>query len=115
MQKLRIARCKAERELEVASIKLGVWKESAVSKEPDLAQKQNGLIQYIPSCQHLLPRQHLPPSQHLPPIQFLLSSQHLPPLEFDPTLLMTSAYKAEQTRTIAKTLTAGESVSNICL
>ena len=38
MQKSQIARCEAEREFEVATVKLSVWKESAVSKELDLTK-----------------------------------------------------------------------------
>ena len=80
MQKSQIARREVERELEVASVKLGVWKESAVS--------------YLPSSQHLHPIQPLLPSQHLSPIQPLLPSQHLPPLEIVPKFLMTSPHEA---------------------
>ena len=95
MQKLQIARREAERELEVASVKLSVWKESAVSNLPSI--------------------QHLPSSQHLHPIQPLLPSQHLPPLEIVPTFLMTSPHEAKQSRAILKTVTSGEHVSNICV
>ena len=113
MQKSQIARREAERELEVASVKLSVWKESAVSNLPPsqhLLPKQ-----HLPPSQHLSPKQHLPSSQHLPPIQHLPPNQHLPPLEFDPTFLMTSTCKAEQSRTLLKIVTAGEHVSNICV
>ena len=113
MQKSQIARREAERELEVASVKLSVWKESAVSNLP-LSQHLPS-SQHQPSIQHLLPIQHVLPSQHLPPIQSLLPSQHLPPPEIVPTFLMTSACEAEQSRTILKTVTAGEHVSNICV
>ena len=93
--KSQIARREAERELEVASVKLSVWKESAVPN--------------LPSSQHLTS------SQHLHPIQPLLPSQHLPPPEIVPKFLITSPHEAEQSRTILKTVTAGEHVSNICV
>ena len=57
MHKSQIARREAERELEVASVKLSVWKELAVSNLPS--------SQHLPPSQHLLPIQHQLPSQHL--------------------------------------------------
>ena len=101
MQKSQIARREAERELEVASVKLSVWKESAVSN--------------LPLSQHLHPIQPLLPSQYLSPIQPLLPSQHLPAPEIVPTFLTTSPHEAEQSQTFLKTVTAGEYVSNICV
>ena len=89
MQKSQIARREAERELEVALVKFSVWKESVVS--------------------------NLPSIQRLHPIQPRLPSQHLPAPETVPTFLMTSPHEAEQSRTILKTVTAGEHVSNICV
>ena len=107
MQKSQIARREAERELEVASVKLSVWKESAISNLPP--------SQHFPLSQHLSSIQPLLPSHHLSPIQPLLPSQHLPPLEIVPKFLMTSPHKAEQSRTFLKTVTAGEHVSKICV